>query len=80
MPPVRSSASTRRVLLAALISLNVEIISPCSCCAKKGLVYIAIAAPSGRQPSFYLECTKANTCSSCDVHSVSDNKYIFSVS
>ena len=46
MPPIRSLASVRRVLLAVFISLDGEIISPYSCYTKKGLVYIAIIAPS----------------------------------
>ena len=65
------------MLLATLISLNSEIISPCSRYAKKGLVYIAITAPSSRQLSSCLECTKANTCSSYNVRLVLDNKYMF---
>ena len=51
--------------------------SPYSCYIKKGLVYITIINLSGRQPSFYLECTKANTCFLYNVRSVSLNKYIF---
>ena len=44
MPFIRFSALEYCTLLAALISFNREIISPYSCCAKKGLVYIAITA------------------------------------
>ena len=77
MPPIRSSVLERRALLAIFISFNREIISPYSRCTKKGLVYIAIIAPSSRQPSSCLECTKANTCLLYDVRSVSLNKYIF---
>ena len=47
MPPIRSLASVRRVLLAASISLDGEIISPYSHYTKKGLVYIMITAFSG---------------------------------
>ena len=61
MPPVRSSASKHRALLAASISLNKEIISPYSHYTKKGLVYITITALFSRQPSLYLEYTKLNT-------------------
>jgi len=43
--------------------------------AKEGLVYITLASPLSRQPSSYLECTKANICSSCDVRSISNAKY-----
>ena len=77
MPPIRSLASVRYVLLAASISLNGEIISPYSHCVKKGLVYITITAFSGRQPSSCFKYTKANTRFLCDVHSVSTNKYTF---
>ena len=77
MPPIRSLASVRRVLLAASISLDGEIMSPCSRCAKKGLVCVVITASSGHQPSSCSECTKANTRSLCDVRSVSTNEYMF---
>ena len=77
MPPIRSSTSKRRALLSASISLNREIISPYSCCAKKWLVYIAIISPSSYQPSFYLEYTKANTYFVCDMRLIPFNKYIF---
>ena len=77
MPPIRSLASIRRVLLAASIFLDGKIISPYSRCAKKGLVYIAIIAPFGRQPSFCFKCTKANTCFLCDMRLVSTNEYTF---
>ena len=80
MPPVRSSASIHYILLATLISLNSKIMSPYSFYTKKGLVYIAIIAPFSCQLSSYLECTKVNTYSFCDMRSVSNNKYIFSVS
>ena len=61
MPPIRSSTSECRTLLTTSISLDGEIMSPYSCYAKKGLVYIIITAPFSRQSSSYLECTKANT-------------------
>ena len=77
MPFIRSLASVCCVLLAASISLNGEIMSPCSYYMKKGLVYIAITAPSSRQPFFYFKCTKANTRSLCNVRLVFTNKYIF---
>ena len=54
MPLIRSSVLEYRALLTISISLNREIISPCSCYAKKGLVYITIISPSSRQPSFTL--------------------------
>ena len=74
MPLIRSLASVYCILLAAFISLNSEIMSPYSYCAKKGLVYITIIIPSSCQPSSYSKCTKANTCSLCDVRLVSINK------
>ena len=46
MPPIRSLASMRRVLLTISISLDSEIMNPYSYYAKKGLVYITIIAPS----------------------------------
>ena len=77
MPLIRSLASIRCVLLAVSISLNGEIMSPYSHYAKKGLVYIAIIALFSHQPSSYSKCTKANTCSLCNIRLVSTNKYIF---
>ena len=77
MPPIRSLASVCRVLLAASISLDGEIMSPCSYYAKKGLVCVIITAPFGRQPSSYFKCIKANTCSLYDVRLVSTNEYTF---
>ena len=77
MPFIRSLASMHYVLLATSISLDGEIISPYSYYAKKGLVYITIIALFGRQPSSYSKCIKANTCSLCNVRSVSTNKYTF---
>jgi hypothetical protein len=58
------------------ISLNGEIISPYSRCLKKGLVYIILIISSSRQPSFYLEYTKANTQLSYNIYSIPLNEYI----
>ena len=77
MPPNRSLASVHYVLLTASISLDSEIMSPYSYYAKKGLVYITIIAPSGRQPFSYSKCTKANTYSLYNVCLVFTNKYTF---
>ena len=77
MPPIRSLASMRCVLLATFISLDSKIMNPCSCYAKKGLVYITITTPFSCQPFFYFKCIKANIYSLCDVRLVSTNKYIF---
>jgi hypothetical protein len=76
MPFIRSLTSTYYTLLAILICLNSEIISPYSCYTKKGLVYIAIIAPFNYQLLFYFKYTKANTRFFCDVHLISINKYI----
>ena len=77
MPPIRSLASVCCVLLAASISLDSEIMSPCSYYVKKGLVCVVITALFSYQPSFYSECIKANTCSLCDVRLVFTNEYTF---
>ena len=77
MPFIRSLVSIYYILLAASISLNSEIISPYSYYAKKGLVYIAIIAPSSRQPSSYSKCIKANTYFLYNMRLVFINKYIF---
>jgi hypothetical protein len=60
MPFIKSNAFKSRKLLTISISLNREIISPCSCCVKKGLVYIVLISPFRHQPSFYSKCTKIN--------------------
>ena len=60
MPFIRSLASVHCILLAAFISLNSKIISPYFYYMKKGLVYIAIIAFFGCQPSFYFKYTKLN--------------------
>ena len=77
MPPIRSSAFKRYALLTASISLNREIISPYSCCIKKGLMYIVIISLAGRQPSFCFKYTKANTYLSYNMRLVFFNKYRF---
>ena len=74
MPPTRSTASSRRLALVLTIFSLGEIMPSCSRCSEKGLLYVAIASPSGRQPSSCAECTKANMRSSCNVRSVSDAK------
>ena len=43
MPAVRLIASKYYALFISSIAFNSEIISPCSCYIKKGLVYIIIA-------------------------------------
>ena len=77
MPSIRSSVSKRRACVVAVILLFSEIMPTYSCYVLKGLVYITIIAPLGRQPSFYTECTKLNMRSSCNVKLVSNAKYTF---
>ena len=61
MPTVRLIIFKRYTLLTSFIALNSEIISPCSCYTKKGLVCVIIADPSSHQPFSCSECTKLNT-------------------
>ena len=80
MPPVRSLVSKRAAYyfkLVAVILLLGEIMPTYSYYAEKGLVYITIVAPLGRQPSFCAKCTKLNICLSCDVRLVSNAKCAF---
>ena len=53
-------------IIAVILSLS-KVILLYSCCAKKGLVYVAIAAPSGYQFSSCSKCTSANIRSSYNV-------------
>jgi len=53
--------------VVAVILLLSKVILLCSRCVEKGLVYITIAAPSGRQLSFYSACTSINIYLSCNV-------------
>jgi len=59
------------------ILLQGIVIGSCSCCVNKGLVCVAIAAPSGRQPSSYSECTSVNIRSSYNIHLVSNIECIY---
>ena len=77
MPFIRFSVSKRRARVVAVILLLSEIMPIYFCCVLKGLVYIVIIAPLGRQPSFYAKCTKLNIRSSYDVKSVSNTKCMF---
>ena len=77
MPLIRSLVLARRTLFAVFISLNKEIISPCSRYIKKGLVYIAIIFLFSCQTFLYLEYTKTNTYLLYNVYLVSFNKCIF---
>ena len=75
MPP--SIASIRYTVLIALILSISEIMPFYFYYIKKGLVYIIIAAPSGRQPLSYTEYIKANMRLSYNIHSISTTKYIY---
>ena len=78
MPLVRSlvfKRTTHRFKLVAVIFLLGKIIPTYSYYAEKGLVYITIIAPLGRQLFFYTKCTKLNMCLSCNIKSVSNAKY-----
>ena len=77
MPLIRSSASKRRLRLVLLILSLGKIILLCSCCVEKRLSYIAILAPFSCQPSSYTKCTKSNMCSSYNVRSVFNAKYVY---
>ena len=76
MPLVRSSASKRCAYVVAVILLLSEIMPIYSCCVLKGLVYVTIIAPLGRQPFFYTKYTKLNMRSSCNIRLVSNTKYM----
>ena len=53
--------------IVAVILLLSKVILLYFCCAKKGLIYIAIAALSSYQPSFYSKCTFINIRSSYNI-------------
>jgi len=71
------SQTQQRTYMVTFILLSSEVILLYSHCAKERLVYIAIMAPSSRQPSSYSKCTSANIQSSYNVYLVSNAKYIF---
>ena len=77
MPLIRSLASKRRTRVMAVILSLGEIMPIYSYCVLKGLVYIIIIAPLGRQPSFYAKCIKLNIHLSCNIKSVSNAKYAY---
>jgi len=60
----------------AFILSSSKVILLCSCCVKKGLVYVVIAAPSSHQPSSCSKCTRLNIYSFYNVQLVSNAKYI----
>ena len=61
----------------AVILLFSEIMPSCSRYKEKKLVYIIIAAPFNRQPSFYIKYTKLNIYLSCNIKSVSNMEYLY---
>jgi len=77
MPKAPSSSSIvyQFYTVAIILSLGEIILSLCSYYAKEGLVYIILASPLSWQPSFYLECTKANIWLSYNVCLVFNAKY-----
>ena len=77
MPAIRLIVFKHYALLTSSIAFNSEIINSCSCCVKKGLVYIIIMELFSYQPFSYSKCTKLNTYMLCNMRSVSLNKYIF---
>ena len=77
IPLIRSSASKRRACVVAVILLLSEIMPTYSRYVLKGLVYIIIIAPLGRQPFFYTKCTKLNMYLFCNVKLVSNAKYTY---
>ena len=77
MPLIRSLVSKRRTYIVAVILLFSEIMPTYSHCVLKGLVYIAIIAPLGRQPSSYIKYTKLNMRLSCDIRLIFNAKYAF---
>ena len=77
MPAVRLTVFKHCTLFTSSIALNGEIMSPCSCYIKKGLVYIVITELFSHQPSSCSKCTKLNTHVLYNVHSVSFNKCTF---
>jgi hypothetical protein len=59
----------------ALILLIGIVIGPYSYYLERGLIYIAIIAPSSCQPLSYSKCTKSNIYSSYNIYLVSNGKY-----
>jgi len=78
MPPLRLLSSTirRAHIVAVILSLG-EVIPSYSRYVEKGLVYIAIAAPSSHQPSSYFKCTSINIQLSYNIYLISNIKYTY---
>ena len=62
--------------LVAIILLLNKIMPTYFYYIEKGLIYITIIALLGRQPSFYIKCTKLNIYLSCNIRLVSNAKYL----
>ena len=77
MPFIRSLASERYACIVTIILLLGEIMPTYSCCVSKGLVYIAIIVPLGRQHSFCIKYTKLNIRLFCDIRLVFNTKYVY---
>ena len=78
MPLIRSlvfKRTARHFKLVAVILLLSKIMPTYSCCAEKGLVYIAIIAFLSCQLSSYTKYTKLNIRSSYNIRLISDTKY-----
>ena len=76
MPPVRFLASKHCAHMVAVIFLLSKIMPTYSHCVSKGLVYVTIIAPLGRQPSSYTKYTKLNMYLSCNIRLVSIAKCV----
>ena len=77
MPFIRFLVSKRRAHIVAVILLLSEIMPTYSCYILKGLVYIIIIAPLGRQLFSYAKCIKLNMRLSYNIRLVSNAKYAF---
>jgi hypothetical protein len=77
MPSIRSIAFKYYIYTIILILLFSKIMPTYSYYIKKGLVYIIIIALFSYQPSSYFKYTKLNIYLSCNIRSISKNKYIY---
>ena len=77
MPSVRSLVSKCYARVIAIILLLSKIMPTYSCCVLKGLVYVIIIVPLGRQPSSCIKYTKLNMYLSYNIRLVFNTKYTF---
>ena len=77
MPFIRSLVSKRYTYIVAIILSLGKIMPTYFYYVLKGLVYIAIMSPFGRELSFYAKCTKLNMRLSYNIRSISNIKYAF---